>query len=132
MLAAGHMTFRFAIWLAGLARHRPAPSLRKDEDLPVYSIIVPLYREANMAASLVGALDRLVEEDQQAGLAFAGGVVDVVDLKGGGGLGGAGIAGGSFAVALAARGLENEVDTPAPDSPLPPAVTSPSGTRPPA
>lgn len=59
VLAAGHMTFRFAIWLAGLARHRPAPSMRKDEDLPVYSIIVPLYREANMAASLIGALDRL-------------------------------------------------------------------------
>ncbi len=59
VLASGHMIFRFVIWLAGL-RAQTTPALQRlDADLPVYSLIVPLYREANMAAGLVAALDGL-------------------------------------------------------------------------
>lgn len=42
------------------ARAAPAsPHLELDTDRPVYSILVPLYREAHMTGSLVAALERL-------------------------------------------------------------------------
>ncbi|MGE5267824.1 MAG: glycosyltransferase [Deltaproteobacteria bacterium] len=52
-----------ALWQFWFAP-RPANSGEKrqsrlDGDLPVYSILVPLYREAHMAAALADALDRL-------------------------------------------------------------------------
>lgn len=59
VLASGHMILRAVLWLAGLWPMRQADPVRADADLPVYSIIVPLYREANMAAGLVTALGRL-------------------------------------------------------------------------
>jgi cellulose synthase/poly-beta-1,6-N-acetylglucosamine synthase-like glycosyltransferase len=59
ILASGHMIFRAVLWLAGLWPMRQATPSRTDKELPVYSLIVPLYREANMAASLVSALGRL-------------------------------------------------------------------------
>lgn len=59
VLASGHMIFRLVIWLVGLPVDADPVLQRADADLPVYSVIVPLYREANMAAGLVAALDRL-------------------------------------------------------------------------
>lgn len=59
LLASGHMIFRSLIWLAGLSGARNAVLRRADAELPVYSLIVPLYQEANMAAGLVAALDAL-------------------------------------------------------------------------
>ena len=52
-----------ALWQLAFAA-RPALSVesrqsRPDGELPVYSILVPLYREAQMAAALADALDRL-------------------------------------------------------------------------
>lgn len=59
VLAAGHMIFRAILWLAGLWALPQAVLARSDENLPLYSLIVPLYREANMAAGLAQALGRL-------------------------------------------------------------------------
>ncbi|MFT3808313.1 MAG: glycosyltransferase [Micropepsaceae bacterium] len=59
VLASGHMIFRTVIWLAGLPGAADPACTRADDQLPVYSIIVPLYREANMAAGLASALDAL-------------------------------------------------------------------------
>lgn len=59
VLGAGHMIFRTLLWLAGLWPGRAPPPLRRESELPVYSLIVPLYREANMAAGLAAALDRI-------------------------------------------------------------------------
>lgn len=59
VLSSGHMIFRFAIWLAGLWPQACPGLVRAEADLPVYSILVPLYHEANMAEELVAALGRL-------------------------------------------------------------------------
>lgn len=59
VLAAGHMVFRCLIWTVGQWPGSSAAPARADDTLPVYSIIVPLYREANMAVGLVAALERL-------------------------------------------------------------------------
>ncbi len=59
LLATGHMIFRLVIWIAGLPGEVTPALARGDDDLPIYSIIVPLYREANMAAGLIAALDAL-------------------------------------------------------------------------
>jgi len=59
ILASGHMIFRTILWLAGLWPMPQALPKRSDDDLPIYSLIVPLYREANMAAGLVTALGKL-------------------------------------------------------------------------
>ena len=48
--------------IAGTLRHSAPPQtapLVLDTDLPIYSILVPLYREAHMAPALIAALDRL-------------------------------------------------------------------------
>jgi hypothetical protein len=47
--------FRAALALAGAAQVEPAPTAA-DDDLPVYTILVPLYREAAMIPALTGAL----------------------------------------------------------------------------
>ncbi|TVR09463.1 MAG: glycosyltransferase [Salinarimonadaceae bacterium] len=48
---------------ACLERTRPYPSgrarRRRDDELPVYTVVVALYREENVAAALVAALDRI-------------------------------------------------------------------------
>ncbi len=59
VLASGHMIFRTILWLAGVWPARRVEPQRCDADLPIYSIIVPLYREANMAAGLAAALGRI-------------------------------------------------------------------------
>lgn len=58
-LAAGHMIFRAVLWAVGLWPAPPASPRLSDADLPVYSLIIPLYREANMASGLADALGRL-------------------------------------------------------------------------
>lgn len=59
LLASGHMIFRCLLWAVGVSPQARPLARRADSELPVYSIIVPLYREANMAARLVDALERL-------------------------------------------------------------------------
>ncbi len=59
VLASGHMVFRFVLWIAGLPPQRAAEHRRAEQDLPIYSVIVPLYREANMAATIAEAFGRL-------------------------------------------------------------------------
>lgn len=43
----------------GQTGYRVAPTSLTDEMLPVYTILVPLYREANVLDQLLGAIDRL-------------------------------------------------------------------------
>lgn len=57
-LHVGHMAFRSAVWLAGLAPWREFP-VCGDETLPIYSVIVPMYDEANIVASCLQAMARL-------------------------------------------------------------------------
>lgn len=54
-----HSLFFFAIWLAGSGRLKKDWPRRADEDLPVYTVLAPLYREGNMAAGILLALARL-------------------------------------------------------------------------
>lgn len=67
LFQALYWTF-FIVFLSGAAvrlaatltpRRRQAPPPLADEDLPLYTLIVPLYREAEVAAELVANLDRL-------------------------------------------------------------------------
>jgi len=52
---------RAAALVDSLRTSAPPPTAlpANDDDLPVYSILVPLYREAHMAPALIAALDRL-------------------------------------------------------------------------
>ena len=54
-----HLIFRTTLWVAGLPSFHEFALQRSDEELPVYSVIVPLYREANMMSGVVAALSRL-------------------------------------------------------------------------
>lgn len=57
-LAALVVRLGAAVEMMGVKASAPAPPL-KDRDLPVYTILVPLYREARVAGDLVAALDAL-------------------------------------------------------------------------
>jgi cellulose synthase/poly-beta-1,6-N-acetylglucosamine synthase-like glycosyltransferase len=59
VLYNAHLLFRTTIWVAGLPAQQAFAPNRPDSALPVYSIIVPLYREANMMTGILAALDRL-------------------------------------------------------------------------
>jgi hypothetical protein len=59
VLQVGHMALRCAAWFAGILPSRQPGLNIPDEDLPLYSIIVPMRNEANMARAILRALGRL-------------------------------------------------------------------------
>ncbi len=57
---AGHVLFRAVVAAAGAFPMPSRPPLaRRDEDLPVYTVLAPLYREAAVAADFLAAMERL-------------------------------------------------------------------------
>lgn len=50
---------RLAATLASLRRPAKARSRRRDDDLPLYTVVVPLYRESRIVPDLIKALSRL-------------------------------------------------------------------------
>jgi cellulose synthase/poly-beta-1,6-N-acetylglucosamine synthase-like glycosyltransferase len=77
-LYAVHFAFRAAVWTAGVLPPRDFPLLRSDAELPVYSMIVPLRHEANMAGRIVRALSRLDYPRERLDVLFA---VDADDMQ---------------------------------------------------
>lgn len=59
LLFTANALWRLALVTAGLRRRRSAVRPLGDAELPPYSLVVPLYREADMVAGLLRALERL-------------------------------------------------------------------------
>ena len=53
------ISLRLMLCAAGLAEPEPDPAPLADADLPIYSVLVPLYREAGMVPKLIAHLDRI-------------------------------------------------------------------------
>jgi len=60
LFAANAMFRAFLLWTGdGFAETAPHGAPLPDEELPVYSLLIPLYREANVLPSLIEAMKRL-------------------------------------------------------------------------
>jgi cellulose synthase/poly-beta-1,6-N-acetylglucosamine synthase-like glycosyltransferase len=59
LLSTVHLSLRAIAWTVGVAQAAPPPLARREQDLPLYSLIVPLSDEANMVGSLIDALSAL-------------------------------------------------------------------------
>ncbi len=68
LVSAGFLAgvmFKFVVCLIGARRERELPitdadvAALTDEELPIYTVLVPVYREANIVADLIGNLGRL-------------------------------------------------------------------------
>lgn len=51
--------YRFWISILGATRGASTPPVGSDDDLPVYTILVPVYREANLMPGLIASISRL-------------------------------------------------------------------------
>lgn len=72
LLYTGHMLFRAVLFVSGTRDRPPAPELPAPDDaLPVYTLVVALYREANMAEQIVGAMMALRYPAKKLDLIFA-------------------------------------------------------------
>lgn len=59
LLYVGHMALRAVLWVVGIGPSEPPVLLRSDDELPIYSIIVAMYDEANIVGGTLQALEAL-------------------------------------------------------------------------
>lgn len=70
-LYVGHMLFRSVLWLAGCVPSRTPDLARRDDELPIYSLIVPMYDEANIVGDTLIALTALDYPRERLDVIFA-------------------------------------------------------------